>query len=169
MSGPGVFWGLLIVFWGLILVIKQLFNMDFPVGRVMIGVFLVLLGIKLLFFRTHHTEYSDSNNIVFGNRDLQYNETENEYNIVFGSSILDLRDVDYTPGQVIEVNTVFGETRVLLNQETKVDINTSAVFGSVDQPRQEKLLSQPDSVQYEQRIIKIKATAVFGKIKFEYD
>ena len=46
--GAGVFWGGLLIFIGLALIIRFVFNVDFPVFKVLIAGFFIYLGFTLL-------------------------------------------------------------------------------------------------------------------------
>ncbi len=55
---------------------------------------------------------------------------ENEYNVVFGGSTIDLTDLSKIPANhKIEINVVFGSALVLLGPEVSVTIKNSTVFG----------------------------------------
>ena len=47
--GAGIFWGAFLLLLGVALIVKVVFNVDFPVFKVLIGIFLVLLGLKVIF------------------------------------------------------------------------------------------------------------------------
>jgi predicted membrane protein len=171
MHTAGVFWGIMILILGLLLIIRQLFNLEFPVGKVMIGVLFIGFGVKLLFFGPNHQRIHrhqiDEGSVVFGNKDMKYIEGQYEYNIVFSGSTIDLRDIEEIPGHQIEINAVFGEAKVLLDDYMKVDINSDAVFGAVKYPERETD-NAADSNLTKQRL-RIQASAVFGNIKFIRD
>ena len=54
--GAGLFWGAFLLLLGVALIIKVVFNVDFPVFKVLVGIFLVLIGFKVLFGRTFISE-----------------------------------------------------------------------------------------------------------------
>ncbi|MBL6964292.1 MAG: hypothetical protein ISR55_10745 [Bacteroidetes bacterium] len=170
MFNSGIYWGILIVIFGILLVAKQLLNLDFPVVKVMIGIFLISLGIRFMFFRTTLScSYSDDNNVVFRNKDLHYDKDQYEYNVVFSNSTIDFREMEELPSHSIEINTVFGDTKVILDEELKVDISSDAVFGAVHHPNPEKQLREPDSNEVGPDVLRIQASAVFGQIRFIRD
>ncbi|MBT3301569.1 MAG: hypothetical protein HOG05_03840 [Bacteroidetes bacterium] len=169
MHTSGVFWGIMVLVLGILLVIKQVFNLDFPIGKVMFGVFLISFGMKMLFFKTdvHEHKYVDKGNVIFGNEDLRYVEDQYEYNVIFSSSDIDLRDMDAFPTHAIEISTVFGDARVIIDKYMKVDINSDAVFGAVQHPSAE--IENPLDSLSQNNILRINASAVFGNIKFVRD
>jgi len=164
----GVFWGVMIIFFGLILLVKQMFHLEFPVIKVFIGVFLVMLGIKLLFFRTFtFNNPSKGGDVVFGSKEMNFITDIKEYNTVFGSLELDMRDLKVSPQGQYEINAVFGETTVILNNNTKVNLRSDVVLGSVEGPKPIETFefeSVLDSTIVE---VEIKASAVFGSISFK--
>ena len=42
--GAGIFWGAFLLLLGIALIIKVVFQVDFPVFKVVLGIFLVMLG-----------------------------------------------------------------------------------------------------------------------------
>ena len=42
--GPAIFWGLFLIFIGFALIIKYVFNLDIPVGKIVIALFFIFIG-----------------------------------------------------------------------------------------------------------------------------
>lgn len=163
----GIFWGIMIIIFGLILLIKQLFNLEFPVIKVFIGVFLVMLGIKLLFFKTLPLNGpSKGGDVVFGSKEMNFIEDIREYNTVFGSLTLDMTELKESVSGRYEVNAVFGEANVLINDKTKVNLRSDVVLGSVEGPRPIEMFEFENNIDSNVIEIEIKASAVFGSINF---
>jgi hypothetical protein len=157
----GLFWGIIIIVLGAAILIKHIFNLDFPVIKVVFGVALILIGLRILVFKGAHThcQTGDKNNVVFGERTMYYTVDNTEYNAVFSSAVLDLTKLEATKDGRIKVSCVFGNMKIIINQQTKLIIDSDVVFGSISNPDENSIT---DSNQV---ILKMKADAVFGSIK----
>ena len=157
----GLFWGIIVIVLGAAILVKNIFNLDFPVIKVVFGVALILIGLRVLVFKGHHSSFQagDKNNVVFGDRNIYYTADNNEYNAVFSSTVLDLTKIEPSKDSRIKVSCVFGNMKIIVNQQTKVIIESDVVFGSISNPDEN---SVADSNQI---ILKMKADAVFGSIK----
>ena len=166
MFSSGIFWGLFIIAFGLIMLIKHFFNFDLPVFRIMFGIFLILLGLSVLFSHPKSIIHTDDQSVVFGNKGMFYEDGQKEYSAVFSNADLDLTAIDKVVEHKIEINCIFSEMTVYLNKGTKVILKSDAVFGSVNTPEPEISLQASDSIEVIVPTVKIKASAVFGKINF---
>lgn len=164
----GVFWGIMIIIFGIILLAKHVFNLDFPVLKVMLGVFLIMLGIKFLFFKTFSitNTTSQGGDVVFGSKEMDFNPEISKYNSVFGSLIVDMTKIKESPLTTYEVNCVFGETTVVLNKKTKLNLHSDVVMGSIENPNPNENYEFENIIDSSIVEINIKASAVFGSIKF---
>lgn len=62
-------------------------------------------------------------------------EDYKEYNIIFGSSIIDMRDIDFSSkSKEIKINTIFGGSVLKIDEDTPVKIKADAAFGNADLP-----------------------------------
>lgn len=82
---------------------------------------------------------------------------DKEFSAVFGKQTIDLRTVEFPNISKIEVNAVFGSSTLYLPQGINAEIEQTAVFGSVYDRR--NALNQTGD-----KILKIEANAVFGKV-----
>jgi hypothetical protein len=157
----GLFWGIIIIALGAAILIKHLFNLDFPVIKVVFGLALILIGLKVLVFKgsDNKCQTGDKNNVVFGEKTMFYTGDNNEYSAVFASSVLDLTKISQSNDNRIKVSCVFGNMKIIINQQTKLIIDTDVVFGSISNPDENTVA---DSNQI---LLKMKAEAVFGNIK----
>ena len=157
----GLFWGIIVIALGAAILIKNIFNLDFPVIKVVFGVALILIGLKVLVFRgpDKRCETGDKNNVVFGERKMYYSTDNTEYNAVFSSTVLDLTKFAKSNEGMIKVSCVFGNMKIIINQQTKLIIDSDVVFGSISNP-DENTVSDSNQI-----ILKMKADAVFGNIK----
>ena len=62
--GAGIFWGAFLLLLGIALIIKVVFQVEFPVFKVVVGIFLVLIGLKVLFGRTVFPSQLRSSNSI---------------------------------------------------------------------------------------------------------
>ncbi len=63
--GPAIFRGLFLIIIGFALIIKYVFDLDIPVVKIVIALFLIFLGIKLLVGRTGFVHISHGNRYNF--------------------------------------------------------------------------------------------------------
>ncbi|MEJ5265443.1 MAG: hypothetical protein WHT29_09025 [Bacteroidales bacterium] len=138
--GTGVFWGILLIIIGLSLIIKVVFNVDFPIFKILIAFFFIYLGLKILFghsFRTYNSSNSE-HTVIFGERVFLKPEPGKEYNVIFGKAVFDWQHFrpDSLDNQRIDVkvNTVFGSSEMLLPRDMQVRIDASAAFGEARMP-----------------------------------
>ncbi len=133
-----MFWGLLLILIGLSLVIKVVFNIDFPVFKIVFAFFLIYMGIKIITgnFNFHNFK-SGNNDVVFGEKTFKEPFVDGqELNVVFSKGTVDLRNVmlsDSSPLH-LKLNTVFSGTEVLLDSTTPIRITTEGAFSGVTFP-----------------------------------
>jgi predicted membrane protein len=138
--GTGAFWGLLLIIIGLSIIIKVVFNIDFPIFKILIAFFFIYLGLKILFghsFRPFHS-CKDEHTVIFGERVFLKPEHGREYSVIFGKAVFDWQHFrpDSTGGQQIDVkiNTIFGSTEMFLPTDMRVRIDASSAFGEARMP-----------------------------------
>ena len=110
--GSGLFWGIILIIIGISLIIKIVFNIDFPIFKILIAFFFIYLGLKIMlgdgfkFFHGRNTE----TDVVFGESNFNSVNHGKDYNVVFSKGSFDLRNIvlnDSGPTYV-KINTVFG-------------------------------------------------------------
>ena len=126
------FWGIFLIILGVALIVKYVLNIDFPVGRVMISLLLIYIGVVLLFGRNHFQGHGHK--VMFNDARTDYSEAQNKYECVFGKATLDLSDVKLENDKQIKVSCAFGEYIILLNPEMNYEIQSSSAFGSFTMP-----------------------------------
>lgn len=135
--GAGLFWGILLILIGISIVVRVVFNVNFPLMKFIIAFFFIFIGIKLLIGNFHFTgSHSDGDTTIFGEKKV-YATTEDykEYNVIFGSSIYDMRDIDLLTGtKEIKINAIFAGSVLKVNKETPIKIKAEAVFANADLP-----------------------------------
>ena len=135
--GAGLFWGLLLIIIGLGLVIKIVFNIDFPLFKVLVAFFFIFIGIRILLGSFNFINFkSDSESTVFGER-VYYGLPEygNEYNVIFGKATVDLAEIQQVSSRSkLEVNAIFAGAEIILPDSVPVRIKADVVFGGANLP-----------------------------------
>ncbi len=130
--------GIILILLGLSAILKVIFNVDFPVFKIAVAAFFIYIGIRLLTNGTFgfHCDKSDENSVIFGERTITNVEDGKEYNVIFAGAVYDLNNVTLEPGKNkhIKLNTIFGGSKLLLNKNIPVKINSNTVFGGTSMP-----------------------------------
>lgn len=128
----GTFWGVVLILLGISAILRT-FNINIPFGRFFFGLFIIYLGLIIL---TGGNIFKHSQqNIIFNELDIKITDTINdEYNIIFGSGVIDLTEISPEKAKSVEINTIFGSSEILINPNIPVIIKASSVFGKVSLP-----------------------------------
>ena len=168
----GIFWGAFLLLLGAVLIIKVVFNLDFPVGKVIIGIFLVVLGVKLLFGRFgHHSFRGPSESTVFNERIYHNPDPDKEYSVVFAKGVYDFTGVDLSGGSYrTEISTIFGGSQIIIPREAPVRITADAVFSGAELPDGNTAVFgttvyESESFSPDSAYIDIKLNVVFGGVQ----
>jgi len=134
--GAGLFWGALLLLLGIALIIKVVFNVDFPIFKIIIGVFFILIGLKVLFGRVLIPEGKiGPEETIFTERIYKDPQNNKEYSVVFGKGVYDFTNVDLSQGDYnVEINTVFGGSVIKIDDDMPVRIEADAVFAGAELP-----------------------------------
>lgn len=131
----GLFWGVILILIGGSLLLKVIFNINFPVLRVLFGVLLIYWGIR--FITGISFKKDTSNTISFGEGKINYSKEQKEYNIIFGKAMIDLRDISGADTlNKAEINVIFGSADILVDETKPLTIQASSVFGVISFPDQ---------------------------------
>ncbi len=134
--GPALFWGLLLIILGLSLVFRIVFNIDFPLLKIILAFVFIFIGLRLLFgsFGIVHMRGGE-HDVIFGEKRYGTFESGKEYNVVFGKGVYDFRDFTLN-GKVkrVRLNTVFGGAEIRLPRELPVRIRVDAAFAGANLP-----------------------------------
>ncbi len=170
--GAGLVWGAFLLLLGIALIIKVVFQVDFPVFKVLVGLFLILLGIKVLFGRvlipSHHFEPEET---IFNERVYDNPETGKEYTVLFAKGVYDFTNVDLTQGSFhAKISTVFGGTQIIIPRDKPVKITADAVFAGAELPDGNTAVFgttvyESDSWRPDTAAIIIKVDVVFGGVQ----
>ena len=165
----GIFWGVLLIVVGVWFLLRNTLPVHIPVARLIIAVVLIYLGIRVLVLRP---VIRDSNTMVFSESSLAYSPSHGrDYNIIFSSGSVDLSEVALTSGSVsAEVNVVFGNGTLRINQSQPVRVSMSSAFGTVEAPSGRSVafgdtVYTTPSYQAGSPALEIHATAVFGRLR----
>ncbi|REK48910.1 MAG: hypothetical protein DWQ48_08505 [Bacteroidetes bacterium] len=162
------FWGIIIILLGVSIILKEVFHIQFPFFRVIIGLLLIYWGIKVISGSTWKSRSSSS--AVFGEQEMKYSSDEKEYGFVFGTGTVDLFKAEVpVQNKKIEVGVVFGNATLILNDSIPAIVEMSTVFGAVNAPGRSVAMignSNYTTAAYksDQPAYRIEAGAVFGKI-----
>jgi len=135
--GTGIIWGILLVLIGFGLIIKVVFNVDFPLLKILFALFIIYLGFKLLFgsFNMDFRMKGNANDVIFAESYFSDIDDREEYNIIFGKGVFDLREYALKPGKnKLKINTVFAGTKIILSKNMPVKIKAEAAFGNSRMP-----------------------------------
>ena len=170
--GAGLFWGAFLLLLGIALVIKVVFQVDFPVFKVLIGIFLILLGIKILFGRfivpSHHFEPEET---IFSEKTFDNPESGKEYTVLFGKGVYDFTNVDLSNGSFrTKISTVFGGSQIIIPRDAPVRIKADAVFAGAELPDGNTAVFgssvyQSETWSPDTATIDIKVDVVFGGVQ----
>ncbi len=171
--GPSIFWGLFLIVVGFALIIKYVFNLDIPVGKIVIALFFIFIGIKLLVGQTKffHTSKKETD-IIFNDARLNGKDINaSEYNVIFGKLVLDLRDIELSDlPKRLEINTIFGATEILINDSLPIYIKAEAVFSGARLPNGNTVTfgsSEYSTFSYNpsDKFLMIKSDIIFGGLE----
>ena len=166
-----VFWGVIIILFGLSIILKEIFHIHFPFIRVLFGILLVFWGIRVITGGSWKNKSESSS--FFGSADINYDESKNEYNIIFGRGNIDLFKSE-VPDKTrkIEVNVVFGNGNLILNDSIAARVEMNSVFGNVRAENEKSggfgsSIYTTSAYKQDQPYLQIEANAVFGSINIE--
>jgi predicted membrane protein len=170
--GAGVFWGALLILIGLALIIRFVFNVDFPIVKVLFAMFFIYIGLRILFGSFGFFKFETGpDDVFFGEREFYEPKHNKEYNVVFGEGNFDFRDIDLSNGNVnVKIGTVFGAAKIKIDRDMPVKIVADAVFAGAELPDGNTAVFGSSSYQSESfnpdtNHLKIKLDVVFGGVK----
>jgi predicted membrane protein len=172
----GIIGGIILILLGLSLVVKIVFNIDFPVFKLLLAFLFIYFGLRIMLgghFRLFNDSgVGDEQTVVFGERTFNKVEDGREYSVIFGSAIFDLTNYTLADNQraSIKINTVFGGTRILLSPSTSVRLNATTAFGGTKAPDGNSsafgdLKYETDSLSKDKPRLEIEANTVFGGLE----
>jgi len=126
------FWGGLLIFWGLGLILEKLFKLNIPFGRFIIAFILIYCGIYIITRSTVKQKKIEVNSSFFSSTTLTSSEGNRQFNVVFGSNVVDISD--YTYPEPVEINTIFGSSTVLIAKDRTYSIRANTGLGETILP-----------------------------------
>jgi predicted membrane protein len=137
-----LFWGLVIILVGISFIAQGVFRINFPVGKVVIALILIYLGVRMLLGGFGMKQ----NTTVFSDTSITVDQlADSKYDVVFGSQKIDLSQaVRDGESHTVEVNVVFGEAKITIPTNMQVKVKSSSVFGSVRTPHNSTSFGQDE-------------------------
>jgi len=171
--GSSLFWGILLILIGLSLVVKIVFNIDFPIFKILVAFVFIYFGLRIILgdgFKPF--KHRSDHEVVFGETKFTTIENGKEYNVVFSKGDFDFRDIQLNeqgPTR-IRINTVFGGSQILLRKDMPVRISANAVFAGAQMPNGNSASFgsnewSSDSLNTSKPYLDIKADIVFGGLE----
>jgi len=128
----GLFWGVILITAGVLLVIKNLLHLNIPVFKILVGIFFVYLGVSML---AGGFSKKTGSEIIFSSGTTTADTTEKNYNVIFGSGVLDFSRLSPSDTvRVYEVNVIFSSAELRMNPAIPYEVKATAVFGSAETP-----------------------------------
>jgi hypothetical protein len=132
-----ILFGSFLILIGIGIVIRVIFHIDIPVFKILVALFFMYLGIRLLMGRYPVCGFNrEKGDIIFSEARVDSsNLDKNEHNVVFSSALFDLSKVELKDKPVfVKINTVFGNTRVKIKRDMPVKIVVDAAFSGAKLP-----------------------------------
>ena len=175
-----MFWGILLTVIGVSLIVGEVFKIQVPIVQICVGIGFVYFGLSWIFgaFDISMKPGVTESAAVFGKGNFSISKDsskDNEFSVVFGGGVVDLRNVDLSDGNAaVEVNTVFGETTVLVNEDTPYKIKADTVFGKSDLPQANRTVVgtqeyYSNNFDPKSNHLVISTNVVFGSLKITSD
>jgi predicted membrane protein len=148
-----------------IMEVPEDFTQNFwPIVMIVIGIFIMLHR-----HHPHHHRWEKGNNTnasmdesaIFGGRDISIvndNFTGGKITSIFGGSKINLLYSKPAPGCVIEIETVFGGTKLIVPEDWNIKVEVSSIFGGFEDRRSPSVISRSDP----NKTVVIKGSCIFG-------
>lgn len=172
--GSALFWGLLLIILGLSFIFRIVFNIDFPLFKILIAFVFIFLGLRMLFgsFGVMNFNTGDKD-VIFGERIYSNFSDHDEYSVIFGKGVYDFREfnLDETTKK-IKINTVFGGSEIKIPRELPVKVSIDGAFSGADLPNGGSAIFgsttwKSESYDSSKPYLHLKIDVVFGGINFK--
>jgi len=186
-SFKNISWIILILI-GFAFLLKE-FAPWFHLGKFVWPVAIILVGVYIIFkprrtncdgrmkWRTYHDKYATGEtsragedymdfSAVFGSiqkKIISKTFRGGEVNAVFGGAEINLMQADFQGTIELEINTVFGGTRLIIPPNWNIKSEIAAVMGSVEDNRPVSSETQAD----QDKVLILRGNAVFGGIEIQ--
>ena len=173
-----ILWGILLILLGTGLILNLVFHLNIPVFKLMIGLFIVYIGIRIIIGRNIHCcgSHNHRHDVIFGESNFNSFDDwqQNEKNVIFGSAVIDLSKMTLDENKIkhIKINTVFGGTKLKLRKDMPVKIKIDAAFAGSELPGGNQVpfgTSNYSNIDASRTTgyLEIEASVVFGGLKIE--
>ena len=186
----GVIWGTVFLVIGISILVSVLFGINIPIFRILAGLAIIYLGILFITGMSHESVCEHfcrkcngktaGQHVFIGKGKIAIDpkqfesEKLHDYSTVFGTSHIDLSDLEQVDEALrpleIEVNTIFGGSKVTLNPKLPVKIISSSAFGKTEFPDDSSVNFGSytyKSYSEEKPHLIIRTNTVFGKLEIE--
>jgi hypothetical protein len=125
-------WGGILILIGFSFIVKALWGIDIPIIKPLLGLFLMYLGISMIFAPSeiNYSYKSTHNGIVTEDTTVTH-----EYNVIFSKQTIDVSHIKPVLGKktTVKINTVMGSTKVITDPSipTKFSVNTAFAHATV--------------------------------------
>lgn len=166
----GLLFGVFLILFGISIVLNAFFGIDIPVGRTALAILLIYWGISMITGKSAcsssvcYTSYSSKSYTGTSN-------TSDSFNTVMGEQKIDASTFGpFDTEKTITINTVFGSTRLKLDNTVPTKIMINTVFGTTKLPNGNA--ASLGEILYEtepnaQPKLIIKGNVVFGSLQIE--
>ncbi len=168
-----VFVGVLFILFGVSLILKAFWNIDLPLFRIGLALFLIYLGLGLIFqppwkwgARERVIREGSERSWIFSSGTVFLEEGASTFNAIFSSLEADFSSLSGEEKRMIECNAIFGSVVVTLPRDVPVRLEGHAVFGSVQFPDRKSVSFGSLSSEAQSEVV-IVANAVFGSVEFK--
>lgn len=171
--GSALFWGLLLIILGISFIFRIVFNIDFPLFKIIIAFVFIFLGFRLLFGSFGIVNFkAGENDTLFGERKYKQFENNKEYSVIFGKGVFDFRDFDLEgKTQRIKISTVFGGCEVKIPKDMPVRVTVDGAFAGAELPNGNSTVFGSSSYESpgfnpDEPHLYLKIDVVFGGLNF---
>lgn len=168
----GAFWGIIIILVGVSMVMRYVFNIHFPIFRLVFSLLLIFWGVRMFMGSVGISRFQNS--VVFSEANYKFDGKSDDYSVVFGKGVLDLRNTVVDKNQTISVSSVFGSYIIRINDSIPVMIISNVAFGSIQTPDDNdssfgKYTFRSSNYNENSPHITINASVAFGSLKVQKD
>lgn len=168
LLSSGLFWGIVIVFLGFSIILREIFDVHFPFLRVLFGAVLIWWGVRMI-----AGGFQKNETVAFSETDSGWDDGKKEYSVVFGRGNFDLfKAPPITSDRKLEVNVVFGNGKLILNDSIPTIVKTNTVFGTTRTPNGTtaafgETAFRTSTYKEGEPALKIETNTVFGQLEIE--
>jgi len=129
--------GIVLILMGLSAIIKIAFNVDFPIFKIAFACLFIYIGVKVLMGNSFNFfgDKQQDEVVFFGEKTIQQVDDGKQYSVFFGGATYNLSNVQLGDTDVhIKLNTIFGGSKLILNNNLPVRITSNTIFGGTVMP-----------------------------------